>query len=1171
MQLLVRGKTTPLPFGTMRPSITLVSTTSPTTSPSERITASTGMTGFVGTAFSSSSPPSTTSPSSSSSMSTMTRSLTTRPSTSSIDIHSSSSPIITTESSTAQDRSSGMKKSVITVLVVLLIVLLIALIVGVFWYKRRGKLATSKRNQQSRSPNGIVQNPTFQNDDSEHEYAEYPEKPSTKGTTRISSSSEDAQQHIYSDLPASASKDNNGVIYNEVGEQDYNVPFGGKEMGDYHEYNLPDSDHGRSNAKDPTNEDSYQELSEDGKKCSPKGTQGTTRISSSEDSQQHIYSDLPASASKDSNGVIYNEVGEQDYNVPFGGKEMGDYHEYNLPDTDHGRSNVKDPTNEESYQELSEDGKRCSPKGIERHALPGMTEKAIESQPKVGEPSRTGGHAYQDLRKDDGGYTSLGLPQKPVTKVTAAELENSYQALHADGPDYFTLKPNETKPSPNPDNLQNSTYQPLRQEPEYAILESEQSDNPAKPVDNTYQSLLKDANNHADSDIEHRKDNTPKQGQSDPYDVLQRGPKTKQLSLDGYGSLGPTAKEEEEHDYESPEGKPKATTDYEDPIQDNSVADGPYDSLQRNAMPEPPRSSPSLANRAVDDGDDDDYETPDRSNDDPTDANYQTLDNRQEKSDSGNEEYSHLHQSPLTEQSSDDETSLHVHSDQNSDTQPEDEQSLESVTSGATFEHYLVSDIEQPMAMTTPSLDNSGGNSRVHGIEQIEGSTKTSEGPGVHSSAKALKKTVAPTWVATNSLLVQAQQKGNQSLTKSAIVAPLLRRPPTDYSSLFTILSLAQGISAAVVGPHKKTVITLDLDLYERATKLQSSTGNKNWILRIGELHACFASLHAIAKYLEDSGLESISIEAGLFSPSTIRQIFKFTGKWFKRGIKFHMTNIMACYDLLFEASVHHEHLDSMIKKCEELCKKLHERDSDIKQVFEEVTSMIKEHYQTTIIQENDEMATFLLNYMKQVESLLHVIRASRQGNWELHLASMEEQVKYYFAHDLYKYARLVPIYLLQMHSLKTSDPTTWDALKAGDFMVTKSGIPFTNLFVDQTLEQLIREVKVAGGITGITQNEEALGRFFLIAPELVILVQDFQDAYCCTTNDSQTTKEHYQLSGSVALRMHRNSSTIKKAIIRHCEGNPFEIRSMKLMNMVSNMQVPEAFKEDILERDKLA
>ena len=31
--------------------------------------------------------------------------------------------------------------------------------------------------------------------------------------------------------------------------------------------------------------------------------------------------------------------------------------------------------------------------------------------------------------------------------------------------------------------------------------------------------------------------------------------------------------------------------------------------------------------------------------------------------------------------------------------------------------------------------------------------------------------------------------------------------------------------------------------------------------------------------------------------------------------------------------------------------------------------------------------------------------------------------------------------------------------------------IPFTNLFVDQTLDQLIRELKVAGGITGTTQK----------------------------------------------------------------------------------------------------
>ena len=50
---------------------------------------------------------------------------------------------------------------------------------------------------------------------------------------------------------------------------------------------------------------------------------------------------------------------------------------------------------------------------------------------------------------------------------------------------------------------------------------------------------------------------------------------------------------------------------------------------------------------------------------------------------------------------------------------------------------------------------------------------------------------------------------------------------------LFTALMQAQGISAHVMGPDHKTVMTLDLDLYERAVKLQSSTGIANWVLRL--------------------------------------------------------------------------------------------------------------------------------------------------------------------------------------------------------------------------------------------------------------------------------------------------------------------------------------------------
>lgn len=54
-----------------------------------------------------------------------------------------------------------------------------------------------------------------------------------------------------------------------------------------------------------------------------------------------------------------------------------------------------------------------------------------------------------------------------------------------------------------------------------------------------------------------------------------------------------------------------------------------------------------------------------------------------------------------------------------------------------------------------------------------------------------------------------------------------------------------------------------------------------------------------------------------------------------------------------------------------------------------------------------------------------------------------------------------------------------------------------------------------------------------------------------------------------MAVRMFNNSGVIKKGIVRHCDGNPFSCKNINLMNLVSNMEVPETAKEDILLRDE--
>ena len=66
-----------------------------------------------------------------------------------------------------------------------------------------------------------------------------------------------------------------------------------------------------------------------------------------------------------------------------------------------------------------------------------------------------------------------------------------------------------------------------------------------------------------------------------------------------------------------------------------------------------------------------------------------------------------------------------------------------------------------------------------------------------------------------------------------------------------------------------------------------------------------------------------------------------------------------------------------------------------------------------------------------------------------------------------------MPLHLLQMTEITQNDSETWEALEKGDFAIARTGIPFTDLFVDQALEQKIRQLKAVVGIIGITQNRE--------------------------------------------------------------------------------------------------
>ena len=50
-------------------------------------------------------------------------------------------------------------------------------------------------------------------------------------------------------------------------------------------------------------------------------------------------------------------------------------------------------------------------------------------------------------------------------------------------------------------------------------------------------------------------------------------------------------------------------------------------------------------------------------------------------------------------------------------------------------------------------------------------------------------------------------------------------------------------------------------------------------------------------------------------------------------------------------------------------------------------------------------------------------------------------------------YARRTLVYLAQMYELKEKDENIWAALDAGRFSMNKSGIPFTAIGTDHSIE----------------------------------------------------------------------------------------------------------------------
>ena len=186
------------------------------------------------------------------------------------------------------------------------------------------------------------------------------------------------------------------------------------------------------------------------------------------------------------------------------------------------------------------------------------------------------------------------------------------------------------------------------------------------------------------------------------------------------------------------------------------------------------------------------------------------------------------------------------------------------------------------------------------------------------------------------SLVIQASYV-DVKRTKSLVIAPLFKTSHTDYATLYTVLSLTQNIPDVIIGPERRTLITLDLDLYNSAVKIHESVCNCNWVLRAGILHIAFASLHALGKTVEGSGVDTCAIDSGIYSSVVLRGIYG--GKALKREVEYHVINALAIMMMEFDAIFGELQPEPLRLQCVALKHALHERDPKIVGIFEDIQS----------------------------------------------------------------------------------------------------------------------------------------------------------------------------------------------------------------------------------------
>lgn len=205
--------------------------------------------------------------------------------------------------------------------------------------------------------------------------------------------------------------------------------------------------------------------------------------------------------------------------------------------------------------------------------------------------------------------------------------------------------------------------------------------------------------------------------------------------------------------------------------------------------------------------------------------------------------------------------------------------------------------------------------------------------------------------------------------------------------------------------------------LYSKVTEILWAHKDRfpNIVPRSGVFHTICMFLGVIGKRFQDAGLKDVCIEVGAVAEGSISGVMD--GHKYNRSLRFHKVMYETLLRLAWKGfpewlAEHHPDASDLLDSLPSELSVLSDDISSVtvEQSLSNAAFRSVHHYfcefQEYLRSRYGPLARFWMSYIDMIEVVLNLVRASREGNWALHMASIRPIIPWTFANDNLNYAR---------------------------------------------------------------------------------------------------------------------------------------------------------------------